>query len=223
MRYFFTGRIEVKENGGFIHIPFNVWEVCRQREVIKASVVLDNKDIACELLPIEKGNYIVHLNTGDLEGIDVEKEHSVLLHVCGSLIKVNQHSPYSVEHPIRRIDGIDLIKQPNDGLCGQAVVAMLAGVTIPDVIEVMECREWQGTMGRVISALNYYGIDHSEVIYYTQGDMSVVLPDCCILMEKMGRFCHYLIHYNGKFYDPTLGMLEKYDLSKLQGYLEIKC
>ena len=60
MRYFFESRIEVKENGGFIHIPFNVWEVCRQREVIGASVVLDNEIIDCELLPIEKGNYIIH-------------------------------------------------------------------------------------------------------------------------------------------------------------------
>ncbi len=223
MRYFFGSKIEVKENGGFIHIPFNVWEVCRQREVIKASVVLDNKIIECELLPIEKGNYMIHLNNEDLEGVDVENVHRVLLHVNGSLIKVNHRSPYSVEHPIRKVDSIELIKQPNDGLCGQAVVAMLAGVTIPDVIEVMDCREWQGTMGRVISALNYYGIDHSDIIYYTQGATDVQLPNCCILMEKMGRFCHYLLHYNGQFFDPTLGMVENYDLSKLQGYLEIKC
>ena len=42
-------------------------------------------------------------------------------------------------------------------------------------------------------------------------------------MEKMGRFSHYLIHYKGKFYDPTLGLLNEYDKSKLLGYLEIRC
>ncbi len=223
MRYFFDSRIEVKENGGFIHIPFNIWEVCRQREVIGASVVLDNQIIDCELLPIDKGNYMIHLSTADLEGVDIANVHKILLHVNGSLIKVKQSSPYSVEQPIRNIgEGLTLIKQPNDGLCGQAVVAMLAGVTIPDVVEVMDCREWQGTMGRVISALNYYGIDHNDIIYYTQGALDVKLPECCILMEKMGRFCHYLLYYKGIFYDPTLGMFKEYDFSKLLGYLEIR-
>ena len=36
MRYFFTGKIEKKEKGYMIQIPFNVWEVCKQREVIQA-------------------------------------------------------------------------------------------------------------------------------------------------------------------------------------------
>lgn len=222
MRYYFSSKVEVKGNGGFIHIPFNIWEVCKQREVIKADIVLDNEIIECELLPIEKGNYTIHVKHEDLEGVDTSVVHKILLHVNGSLIKVNHRSPYSVDHPIRKMDSLELIRQPNDGLCGQAVVAMLAGVTIQDVIEVMDCREWQGTMGRVISALNYYGIAHSDIIYYTEG-AETVLPKCCIMMEKMGRFCHYLIHFDGKFYDPTLGLLETYDMSKLLGYLEIKC
>ena len=49
------------------------------------------------------------------------------------------------------------------------------------------------------------------------------MPKCCIMMEKMGRSCHYLVHYDGKFYDSNLGVLEEYDMSKLLGYLEIKC
>ena len=130
--------------------------------------------------------------------------------------------PYSFENPIRKIDSMNVIIQPEDGLCGQACVAMLAGVTIAEVISVMDCREWQATMGRVISALNYYGIDHTDIIVYTEG-RPAVLPKCCIMMEKMGRFCHYLVHYDGKFYDSNLGVLEEYDMSKLLGYLEIKC
>ncbi len=225
MRYFFKSKIEVRENGGFIKIPFNVWEVCKQREVIKADIVLDNDIIIqCELLPVDKGgNYMVHLNHDVLERIDLDVDHKVLLNVNGSLIKIKQDSPYSVENPIRDIrEGIELIKQPNDGLCGQAVVAMLAGVTIQEVMDVMECREWQGTMGRMISALNYYGIDHSEIIYYTERPDGKI-PECCIIMEKMGRFSHYLIHYKGKYFDPTLGLLDDYDKAKLLGYLEIRC
>jgi len=116
---------------------------------------------------------------------------------------------------------MDIIIQPEDGLCGQTCVAMLAGVTIAEVISVMDCREWQATMGRVISALNYYGIDHSDIIMYTEG-ADATLPKCCIMMERMGRYCHYLVHYDGKFYDSNLGIITEYDMSKLLGYLEIK-
>jgi hypothetical protein len=222
MRYFFQSKVEKKQKGFMIQIPFNIWEVCKQREVIQAAIVLDNKIISCELLPKEKGNYEIHIEDEDAISVDLTQVHKIILHVSGSLIRIDQNSPYSFEHPIRIIDSITLIKQPEDGLCGQACVAMLAGNTIAEVMAVMDLREWQATMGHVISALNYYGIDHTDMIIYTEG-RDVTLPKCCILMEKMGRYCHYLIYFDGKYYDSTLGIMEEYDVSKLQGYLEIKC
>lgn len=221
MRYFFNGKI-IKENDLYtIRIPFNVWEVSKKRDVIQADIVLDNKIIDCELLPESKGNYKIHLQESDVSHINIDQTHKILLHINRSLIQINQNSPYNFENPIRKIDHIDVIIQPEDGLCGQTCVAMLAGVTIAEVISVMDCREWQATMGRVISALNYYGIDHSEVIVYTEGQ-ETTLPKCCIMMEKLGLYCHYLVHYDGKFYDSNLGVITEYDMSKLLGYLEIK-
>ena len=228
MRYFFQSVVEKKDKGYMIQIPFNVWEVCKQRDIIQAEVILDNKIIECELLPIEngkssfQGNYEIHIGDDDAVSVELWVPHKILLHISGSLIRMDQNSPYSFENPIRRIDGIDVIIQPEDGLCGQSCVAMLAGNTIAEVISVMDCREWQATMGMMISALNYYGIDHADVINYTEG-RDTVLPKCCIMMEKMGRFCHYLVHFDGKYYDSNLGVLEEYDMSKLLGYLEIKC
>ncbi len=221
MRYFFDGKIEKQDDIYSIRIPFNVWEVCKQRDIIQADLVIDNKIIDCELLPEVKGNYKIHLTEDDVSHIDINETHKLLLHITGSLIKMDQNSPYSFDNPIRKIDSMDIIIQPEDGLCGQTCVAMLAGVTIAEVISVMDCREWQATMGRVISALNYYGIDHSDVIMYTEGH-ETTLPKCCIMMEKMGLYCHYLIHYDGKFYDSNLGIITEYDMSKLLGYLEIK-
>lgn len=222
MRYFFESAVEKSNEGYTIQIPFNIWEVCKQRDVIQAEVVLDNDIIECKLLPKEKGNYEIFIEGEDAVKAELNVPHKILLHVTGSLIKMDQNSPYSFENPIRKIDSMQVIYQKEDGLCGQACVAMLAGVTIAEVITVMDCREWQATMGRVISALNYYGIDHSDIIMYTEGK-DAVLPKCCIMMEKMGRFCHYLVHFDGKFYDSNLGLLESYDMSKLLGYLEIKC
>ena len=222
MRYFFESVVEKKEKGVMIQIPFNVWEVCKQRDVIQAEVVLDNNIIECELLPIEKGSYEIHIPDADAVNVELGVTHKILLHITGSLIRMDQNSPYSFENPIRRIDSMKVIIQPEDGLCGQACVAMLAGNTIAEVITVMDCREWQATMGRMISALNYYGIDHSDVINYTEG-RDTVLPRCCIMMEKLGRFCHYLVHFDGKYYDSHAGVMNEYDMSKLLGYLEIKC
>lgn len=222
MRYFFKGRIEKQENLYCIRLPFNVWEVCRQREHIPAELIIENKLFACELIPEDQtGNYKIHLNREDMEGLETDKVYKLLVHVSGSLIRMNQNSPYSTDNPIRKIDNIDIIIQPVDGTCGQTVVAMLAGVTIAEVCATMGCREWQATMGRVISALNYYGIDHSDVIVYTEGEPTT-LPRCAVLMEKMGRYCHYLLYFDGKYYDPNDGILENYDLTKLQGYLEIR-
>lgn len=221
MRYFFTGRIIQDNNLFTIRIPFNVWEVSKKRDVIQADIVLDNKIIDCELLPESKGNYKIHLQEEDVSHINIDQSHKILLHINRSLIQMNQNSPYNFENPIRKIDHIDVIIQPEDGLCGQTCVAMLAGVTIAEVISVMDCREWQATMGRVISALNYYGIDHSEVIVYTEGQ-EATLPKCCIMMEKLGLYCHYLVHFDGKFYDSNLGVVTEYDMSKLLGYLEVK-
>ncbi|MCI9372521.1 MAG: DUF1905 domain-containing protein [Lachnospiraceae bacterium] len=222
MRYFFESKVEKRDKGYRIDLPFNVWEVCRQRDVIQGDLVLDNKIIDCELHPKEKGNYEIYIEDEDAVSVELGVTHKILLHVTGSLIRMDQNSPYSFENPIRKIDNIEVIKLPEDGLCGQACVAMLAGVTIAEVISVMDCREWQATMGRVISALNYYGIDHTDIIMYTEG-RDTVLPKCAILMERMGRFCHYLVHFDGIYYDSHAGIMHEYDTSKLLGYLEIKC
>lgn len=221
MRYFFSGKVEKVDDRFCIRIPFNVWEVSKYRDIIKGDMILDNQFIYCDLIPEAKGIYDIQIQESDLAHIDMDKEHKIILHIPGTLIRIDQNSPYSFENPIRNIDGIDIIKQPADGLCGQSCVAMLAGVTIAEVISVMSCQEWQATMSRMISALNYYGLNHSDIIVFTEGK-GVTLPKCCIMMERMGRFCHYLLHFDGKFYDSSLGILEEYDMSKLLGYLEVK-
>ena len=132
-----------------------------------------------------------------------------------------QDSPYSTSNPIRKIDSMEAVIQPHDGLCGQACVAMIAGLTLDEAINIMHCGEWQATMDKIVSALNYFGIDHSEEIIYTNGKDDIKLPECCIILEKMGRYSHYLVYYKGKGYDSNLGIIDHYDLTKIKGYMEI--
>ena len=88
MRYFFQSVVEKKEKGYMIQIPFNVWEVCKQRDVIQGDLVLDNKVIDCELLPKEKGNYEIHISDDDAVSVEAGVAHKILLHVTGSLIRM---------------------------------------------------------------------------------------------------------------------------------------
>ena len=121
MRYFFESKVEKKDVGYTIQIPFNVWEVCHQREVIKGDIVLDNNIIQCELHPKEKGNYEIVITDEAAVKVELGVPHKILLHINGSLIRMDQNSPYSFENPIRKIDSMNVIIQPEDGLCGQNV------------------------------------------------------------------------------------------------------
>lgn len=220
MKYSFAAEVAKRDAGYVVSVPFNVWEVAQQRAEIKAEIIINGINVPCDLIPVDKGKY--EMCFGAAEGLNIEEHivYDIILHVWSTLV-VLENSPYSLENPVRKVDGIDLKLQSGDGLCGQACVAMIAGVTIDDVVNVMNCREWQGTMGKIISALNYYGIGHSDVIVYTNCSGEVKLPKCCVMIEKLGRFGHYLVQYDGKFYDPNVGIMEEYDYSKLVGYLEI--
>ena len=65
-------------------------------------------------------------------------------------------------------------------------------------------------------------IRHSNKIIYTRGK-DVELPKCCIIMENLGRFSHYLVGFDGKYYDPNNGIMPEIDKANIKGYLEIMC
>lgn len=218
MKYTFENKIEERENGAFMEIPFNVWEICKREGDVPAKVKIGETIFVCNLEPKEGGYYNIPIQHEIMEQLEFEKEYKVSFRITKTSV---EDSPYSTSNPIRKIDHIDSMLQPHDGLCGQTCVAMLAGITLEEVINIMHCSEWQATIAKIIGALNYFGIEHSEEIVYTCGKADAVLPKCAVILEKMGRFSHYLIVFDGKCYDPNLGVLESYDVTKMKGYLEI--
>ena len=218
MKYTFDGKIETDEVGNFISIPFNVWEICEKEGNVPAKVKANDITFVCNLTPLGKGYYRMPIQPDVAKEFNKEEDVHVSFRITKSEV---EDSPYSSANPIRKIDSITCVRQPQDGLCGQSCIAMLSGLSIERVCNIMHCSEWQATMGKMIGALNYFGFVHSEEIVYTLGKKDVKLPKCCIMMEKMGRYNHYLIGFDGKFYDSGLGVLDEYDFSKLVGYLEI--
>jgi hypothetical protein len=117
-----------------------------------------------------------------------------------------RESLYGYKNPIRKIDGIKYIKEPTGYLCGQSVIAMLADVSVDEVIEVMQTDK--GTsVSAIDEALAYYGFKHSKSRkrYYE----SVNLPDICILSLQLPGYGHWSLYYQGTFYDPELGILNE--------------
>ena len=189
MKYTFEKQIEKGENGAFIDIPFNVWEICKREGEVPAKVRVGETLFVCNLEPKKNGYYNIPVQPEIMEKLSYDRKYRISFRITKSSVK---DSPYSSSNPIRKIDHIDCLIQPHDGLCGQACIAMLAGITLDEAINVMHC-----------------------------GEENVTLPKCAIILEKMGRYSHYLVTFDGKYYDSNLGVLDRYDMTKMKGYLEV--
>lgn len=218
MKYSYEGKLAIDEIGHYVDIPFNIWEICEKEGTVPAKIRLGDTTFVCNLFPKGNGYYRIPVQPEVADTLEMDKTYKITFRITRSGV---DDSPYSTANPIRKIDSIECVHQPHDGLCGQSCIAMLAGISIDRVSNIMHCAEWQATMGKMIGALNYFGFEHSEEIIYTLGKPDVTLPKCCIMMEKMGRYNHYLIGYDGKYYDSSAGVLEEYDFTKLTGYLEV--
>ena len=129
-------------------------------------------------------------------------------------------SPYSFAKPIRKISSISYIKEPTGYLCGQSVVAMLADVSVDEVISVMRTDKGTST-SMVRDALKYYGLKTATKarLRYTEG---IVLPECCILSVKLPGYGHWSLYYKGRFYDPEFGVSDKLpEQARLRYYWEV--
>lgn len=219
MKYLFEQKVIIFNNEKVMEIPFNVWEVLENIGDYPVEVTIKDVCFECSLIPKRDGYYYIPLSNAPMD-FDTDTVYPVSFIILKEPQKMDENSPYSLENPIRKINSIKIMTQPWDGLCGQTCIAMLADISLEDANNIMHCREWQANMGKIILTLDYLGFAHAEQIVYTQGK-SCELPECAIIMEKMGRFSHYLLCFHGVFYDPTDGILEEFDLSNMKGYLEI--
>ncbi len=222
MYYQFTGAVATEDGESFIRIPFNIWEVCDTQGALNIRATANGSLFSCELTPLGKGMYQIPVTGQVKEALGQgTSQIDIRFEISNRKAYIGGDSPYSFENPIRRVDSMKLITQPNDGLCGQTCIAMLAGVTLDEACEIMHCRDWQASMGKMVDTLDYLGLAHEDTIHYTRGE-ATELPKCAILMEKMGRYSHYLVIYDGTYFDPTEGILDTFDQANLVGYLEIR-
>ena len=114
---------------------------------------------------------------------------------------------------------IQFIQQPTEYLCGQACVAMIADVSVDDVIRVMNNDQAPGKKD-IERALDHYGIRQAKTM--TKADNDTPLPPVCLLKVYLPGYSHWVLFYHGKYYDPEFGLTDGlYRKAKIQSYLEL--
>ncbi|WP_050635966.1 DUF1905 domain-containing protein [Candidatus Stoquefichus sp. SB1] len=213
MKCRFVEKIFKQGNRYFIEIPFNVWEEFGQKGMISVKVSIEDYPFECRLIP--KGEGIYYIPVAKKIADQIKDVVSVSLEVISGLTRINHDSPYTKENPIRKINSIESVSYPKDGYCGQICIAMLTGLSVDEVINIMQTKAWQCSFTKLIETLDYFGIQHNKKITYTKGK-EFTLPECCIVNIKDENTSHFVLYYKGKYYDT-----KSIVLSKIIGYLEI--
>lgn len=110
------------------------------------------------------------------------------------------------------------IKEPTPLQCGQAVLAMLTGKTVLEIIELA------GTEKETTLKDMFRVLDHCNVKYKKeriQVKEKSELPAVCFLSLETPRCWHWSLYFNGTFYDPEHGVLNDFPPSERKYYWEI--
>ena len=113
------------------------------------------------------------------------------------------------------MSNIQYIHEPTDLQCGQAVLAMITGLTPDQVVKELN-NDRETTLKEMKSFLRDHGYTVSDKrIQITKKDE---LPALCFLSCETPRCWHWLLYSNGVFYDPEHGILQDFPDSARKYY-----
>lgn len=116
-------------------------------------------------------------------------------------------------------NNIKHIFEPTPLQCGQAVLAMLTGKTVKEIVEDCE-NEKETTYKQMVSVLNNNGIAISgERCQFTEKSE---LPNVALLSLQTPKCWHWSLYYNGMFYDPEYGLISEIPQSNRRYYWELE-
>lgn len=113
---------------------------------------------------------------------------------------------------------ITYIHEPTDLQCGQAVLAMLLGVSCGSVCEYLNNeRETDLREMKRVLAENGVSLSQQRRQAFTEAD----LPECALLSLETPRCWHWSLYVQGVFYDPEHGVLDRFPESARRYYWQI--
>lgn len=110
------------------------------------------------------------------------------------------------------------IHEPTPLQCGQAVLAMLTGVSVSEIIA-FTGTERETTLKQMLDCLEHYGITYKNERIPVENKNT--LPPICILSLETPKCWHWSLFYKGKFLDPEYGVLEDFPPSARRYFWEI--
>ncbi len=111
------------------------------------------------------------------------------------------------------------VHEPTDLQCGQAVIAMLSGKSVDEIIEIVGT-DRETTLADMKNALQVCAIEFkNERIPF---DKKEELPRVAMLSLETPRCWHWSLYFDGIFYDPEHGTLPELPKCNRRYYWEIK-
>lgn len=114
---------------------------------------------------------------------------------------------------------IEHIFEPTPLQCGQAVLSMLTGKSVNEIVAELQ-NERETTLKEMLSVLEGCAFNCSKE--RTPVNKKEELPRLCFLSLETPKCWHWSLYCDGVFYDPEYGVLEDFPPSKRRYYWEIK-
>lgn len=205
-----------------IDIPFNLWEKFNQKGVLSVDLTMNGIQINdVQLLARGNGHYglffakrirnAINIHNGDTLSISIAPREKM------NSFKNIERESYT------KISNVKLVMQPSSETCGQACIAMIVNKEVADICKILHTSAGI-TIGKIIEALNHYGVRHAEKNIRLSKE-NLKIPDIAILTVHLPEYKHWVVYYKGKYLDPEFGQMDgEYTLGKITSYLEIfKC
>ena len=117
------------------------------------------------------------------------------------------------------VNKVNYIHEPTDLQCGQAVLAMLAGVSVDEIISLVKT-DRETDLKQMFNSLDHYGIKYNRtrLLANTKED----LPEIALLSLETPRCWHWSLYFGGTFYDPEHGIMDDFPKADRKFFWEIK-
>ena len=117
------------------------------------------------------------------------------------------------------VENVSLIFEPNPLACGQAVVSMLSGIDVFEIIKLAktERETTLADMKRIFRELDIRCSDIRVPVTTVEE-----LPTIALLSLETPKCWHWSLYFKGKFYDPEYGVLDDFPPSNRRYFWEIK-
>ena len=116
------------------------------------------------------------------------------------------------------IQGIVYAHEPDDLQCGQAVLAMLTGLSVQKVAEELN-NDRETNLKEMKSFLRAHGLRISDE--RKQAERRTELPPVCLLSLETPRCWHWSLYCEEIFYDPEHGVMDDFPVCARKYYWEI--